>query len=62
MWLSPSFSHVSSHTGALLTYRRRESLIRCWNSCASTPTVAPRMKLRERGFPLIVPFGSATIM
>ncbi len=42
MWLRPSLSHTSSKVPASFTYRRREALMRCWNSWPMTATAKRR--------------------
>jgi hypothetical protein len=42
IWLSPSFSHVRSNTGAEFTWRRRAAFSKCWYSWAMTWTTRSR--------------------
>ncbi len=59
MWLNPSFSQVSSNCSTpCVTYRRRDELIRCWNSCAITEVVTLSTKPVRRMLPFTVPAGS----
>jgi hypothetical protein len=58
---SPSSSQGSSKSSAVvLTYSRREALMRCSYSCATVAIVTVRTKLFDCRLPFTIPLGSGT--